>query len=129
MWILLFNVLWGVPVAVFLWARSHSPQRICCYTGAAFGLVVGPAGMALYGLYFINPVTAPLGILGLIVTLIHDVPGYQLALSLGLVEQATVVSGVQHVCTTVLTSLVWTPIYAVLGFALDWPRLHRERTA
>jgi hypothetical protein len=84
--------------------------------------------MALYGFYF-SPVTAVLGILGLIVTLVHGEPGYMLAVSFGLVEPATVVRGVQHVYTTVLASLVWAPFYAALGFALDWVRLRRQRAA
>jgi len=125
MWILALNVLWSLPIAAFAWARRHSTQRVWRYTGAAFGLVVEPAGMALYGLYF-SPLTAPLGIVGLLLTQFHGEVGYRLAISLGLVEPATVVRGVQHVYITVLSSVVWAPVYGVLGLALDLIRLRRR---
>jgi hypothetical protein len=84
--------------------------------------------MALYALYF-SPVTAPLGILGLVLAQLHGEVGYRLAISLGLVEPATVVRGVQHVYTAVLSSVVWAPVYGALGLALDLLRLRRKRPA
>jgi hypothetical protein len=62
-------------------------------TGVAFGLVAAPASLGLYGLYFIGPIAALLGMLGLVLTLFHGSPGYNLAVALGLMPSHTVTSG------------------------------------
>ena len=83
MWLLTLNILWALPVIVFYWARRHAPVRVWQFTGVSFGLVVVPAAFALYFLYHFHPVTAPFGILGLVVLSFHVAPGYHRRFSSG----------------------------------------------
>ena len=80
------------PVAVFFFVRKRLPQHLFLLCGLAFGAVVSPASMGLYGLYFIGPIPAVIGMLiGLPLSLFHGVPGYEIALWTGLIPPRTVV--------------------------------------
>ena len=127
MWVLTLNALWALPVVVFYWSRRKPQKHLWRDTGASFGLVVAPASMGLYGLFYIHPLTAVFGILGLVLVQFHGEPGYRLAISLGLVESATVVRGVQHVYIAVLNGMVWAPAYGILGYVVD--RLRQAKRA
>ena len=89
--------LWLVPIGVSLWARRRAPMRLWLLTGLAFGAVVAPASMGLYGLYFVGPIPALIGMLiGLPLTLLHSGPGYQLAMWCGLIPPREDPEGTPH---------------------------------
>lgn len=82
--ILLLLLLWLVPITVAVVSRRRASAHFWRNTGIAFGLVVSPAMLGLYGLYFLGPIAALLGIVGLPLALLHGAPGYDLAVSLWL---------------------------------------------
>lgn len=120
-------LLWLVPVAAFLFARRRAPAYLWRVTGFCFGAVVSPAATGLYGLYFVGPIAALLGLIGLPLAMLHGPPGYNLAIALGLVPPRTVVQGFQHVYIELLNAVVWSVVYGLLGAAIDFIRRRRVR--
>ena len=117
--LLLLLCLWAVPVATFAWARKRAPRALWRYTGASLGLVVAPATSGLYGLYFVGPLLALVGLLGLPLAMFHGEPGFELATALGLREPRAVVRGIEHFYIGTLNAIVWATVYGGLGWLLD----------
>jgi hypothetical protein len=120
------NCLWVVPIAAYQLARRKLPARVHSITGVFLGLVVAPASMGLYSLYFLSSFTAPLGIVGLVLTMFHQPPGYHVAMWMGLIRPFTVVEGRQDLYIEVLNGAVWAPAYGALGALIDY--LHTRKT-
>jgi len=119
--------LWLVPITAFLWARRFFSTKLWQITGFAFGAVVSPAAMGLYGLFFLGPIPGLIGMfVGLPLTLLHGGPGYNLAIWLGLIQPRTVVEGVQHLYTNLLSGIFWLAVYGTLGWIVDWFRARRK---
>jgi len=118
--------LWSVPVVVHWWARRRRPPKCWRLTGLALGLVVAPASLGLYALYYLSPWTAPLGIVGLLLVGFHGWPGNDLAIKVGLVEARTVVQGVEHLYIALLNAPIWSILYGVVGWAIDAARSRRS---
>jgi hypothetical protein len=116
---LMLITLWGVPAVTFLWARRRAPRQLWRLTGVSLGLVVAPASSGLYGLYFIGPLAAVLGLVGLPLAMFHGGPGFELATLLGLREPRTVVRGVEHIHIALLNAGVWSLVYGAVGWAVD----------
>ena len=119
--------LWAIPVAAFLWARRNARERLWQITGLAFGAVVSPAATGLYGLYFLGPLTALLGLIALPLSMFHGEPGYNLALRLGLVQPRTTVEGIPGLYVELLNGVLWAAIYGSLGSLID--RLRSRKRA
>lgn len=97
-------------------------------TGVAFGAVVSPAALGLYGLYFVGPMAAVFGLIGLLLVLLHGEVGYSLAIRFGVVPSHTVVTGIaQHAWIEVFNALVWSIAYGILGWIIDRFRASRDR--
>ena len=122
MFMLALLLLALVPLMAFRYARSRAPRHIWLTTGAAFGAIVSPLSLGLYSTYFVGPLGLPTGMLGLVSTLFHGAPGYDLSIWLGLVS-AGVVSGVGHAYVELVNGVIWAALYGLLGCALDWLRL------
>lgn len=117
--LILLLCLWAVPVATFVWARKRAPRVLWRCTGFSLGLVVAPATSGLYGLFFVGPVLALVGLLGLPLAMFHGEPGFELATALGLREPRTVVHGIEHFYIGALNAFVWSIAYGGLGWLLD----------
>lgn len=114
-----FSLFLLIPIAVFIVGSKRWPNFRTCYAGAAFGAVVSPSALGLYSLYFISPWGIAPGMLGLILTLIHGAPGFELAITFGLIPRG-VVSGLwSHVIIESLNGVVWGLGYGLLGLAID----------
>lgn len=111
--------LWLVPLAAALVSRRVAPSHLWRNTGFTFGLVVAPASLGLYGLFYAGPLAAVFGMLGLVLSLVHGPPGYNLAVAIGLVPSHTVVTGTANVPIEVLNALVWSVVYGVVGWLID----------
>jgi len=121
--------LWLVPLAVAFASYRFARASLWRNTGFAFGLVVAPASLGLYALYFLGPIAAVLGMLGLILEMLHGAPGYSLALALGLIPSHTVVTGASRVPIELNNAVVWSIFYGVLGWLIDaWSR-RRQRSS
>lgn len=112
--------LWILPVTAFFLARRYARPKLWRITGATFGAVVAPASLGLYGLYFLGPLVALLGLIGLPLVLFHDSAGYNLAITIGLVQPRTVVAGIEHVYVELLSGAVWATVYGSVGWLYDW---------
>lgn len=111
--------LWLVPIVAFYWARRRAPGKTWRLAGFSLGLVVSPACSGLYALYFVGPLAALLGLVGLPLMMFHGSPGFDLATTLGLREPRTVVHGVEHIYIALLNAGVWSVTYGALGWLLD----------
>jgi hypothetical protein len=123
-------LLWLLPLLTYRRVRAIAPTKVWRWTGFSFGLVVSPASLGVYGLYWAAGLLsifgfplAIVGMFGLILAVIHDGPGYSLAIVLGICEPGKVVNGAEHLYIAVLDALVWAPVYGALGWAADrWGR-------
>ena len=97
-------------------------------TGFAFGLVVAPASLGLYALFYVGPLVAVLGMLGLPLALFHGWPGHNLALALGLIPP-TVVTGISRLTVEALNAVVWSFVYGALGWFIDVWRFRRQQSS
>lgn len=119
-------ILWFLPVFIYRKLRATAPVQVWRWTGLATGLVVCPASVGLYVLYWVAGYLwifgfplALVGILGLAVGMIHGDPVYKLAIMLGIVERGTVVHGTGTLYIALLGASVWAPVYGALGWGID----------
>jgi hypothetical protein len=118
--------LWLVPVFAALASRRVAPSHVWRNAGVGFGLVVAPASLGLYGLYYLGPVAAIFGMLGLVLELFHGAPGYNLAIALGLIPSHTVITGAARILVGLLNAVVWSLVYGALGWFIDAWRARRR---
>jgi hypothetical protein len=112
-------LLWSVPLAVAVLSRRLTPTHLWRNTGIAFGLVVSPASLGLYSLYYVGPIAAVFGMLGLVLVLLHGPPGYKLAVAFGLVPSHAVVTGVASIPVELLNAIIWSVVYGSGGWLID----------
>ncbi len=132
-------LLWFLPLFIYRRLRATSPIQVWRWTGVATGLVVCPASIGVYTLYWVAGYLwifgfplALVGMLGLLVGMVHGDPIYTLATILGIVEPGVVVGGMDQLYIALLGALVWAPIYGALGWGIDlWRkrRINRRNTA
>jgi len=118
--------LWLVPLFAALASRRLAPSHVWRNTGVGLGLVVAPASLGLYGLYYVGPVAAVFGMLGLVLELFHGPPGYNLAIALGLIPSHTVIAGAARIPVELLNAFVWSLVYGALGWFTDAWRARRR---
>lgn len=111
--------LWVVPVLTFLWARRRAPKKVWRLTGMSLGLIVAPALSGFYGLCFVAPLAALLGLVGLPLAMFHGEPRFDLATMLSLRDPRTVVRGVEHLYIALFNACVWSVVYGAVGWAMD----------
>ena len=121
-------LLWLVPVAAALASRRYARASVWRNTGIALGLVVSPASLGLYALYFLGPVAAILGMLGLLLNMLHGAPGYNLSVAMGLIPSHTPVEASMHIPIDVLNALIWAVVYGALGRFIDTLRARRPQS-
>ena len=124
--IVLLIALILIPIAAWLCARRFAPEFSTTLTGVSLGLVVSPMSMGLYATYFLGPLGIVTGMIGLVSSMVHGVPGFHIVRSLGLVP-AGVIEGVGHLYVEVANALVWAVVYGALGWVID--RVRKSRVA
>jgi hypothetical protein len=113
--LLLLLLLWAVPVCAAVLTRRHAPSRVWRNTGVALGVVVSPATLGLYALFFVGPVLGLVGLIGLPLHLLHGWPGYELAIRLNFIPSHTVIEGWMHAPVELLNAIIWAGVYGVGG--------------
>jgi hypothetical protein len=108
-----------VPWAAAHWSRRRNGSISWSFTGAAFGSIVAPASLGLYGTFFLGPVFVVTGLIGLLLTMLHGTPGYYLCIWLGLLPARTVITGSASIPMEVANGLIWGVAYGLVGFAID----------
>lgn len=125
--LLWLNLLIIVPVIAYRVARYKVPQHLCSITGASVGVVIAPISLGLYSWYFVSIIGFVPGVIGLILSLIHETPGYYLALNLELIQVGKVVTGFKQLAIVeVLNSIVWLTCYGAIGYAIDCFRSRKK---
>jgi ABC-type molybdate transport system permease subunit len=124
---MLLLLLWVIPLAVAVVSRRYARTFFWRSTGVALGLVVSPASQGLYALYFVGPVAAIAGMLGLILTLLHSWPGYDLSVAMGLIPSHSVVVQTKFMPVEGLNALIWAAVYGGLGWIIDVRSSRRRR--
>jgi hypothetical protein len=121
------SILLLLPFVVYRIAKRVCPSRTWTATGISFGLIVAPASLGLYALYFISYFGFLPGMVGLLSSFVHDIPGFEIATALGLRDAHTIVNAQQSVTIEVINSFWWGLFYGVLGYLID--RWRRSRVA
>jgi hypothetical protein len=117
---LLLVLLIAIPYLVYRWAKMNRPTRTGVLTGATFGLVVSPVSLGLYLLGFLVPLIGMLpGLVGLVLTMFHGAPAYQLSILFGFLERGVVVKGTRYVGLLLLDGMFWGVTYGLVGFIFD----------
>ncbi len=118
--LLWLNLLIIVPVVAYKVARRRAPQHVYGITGASLGAVIAPISFGLYSWYFVSAIGVVPGMIGLILVMIHEAPGFHLAVNLGLVPAGKVVTGfTQHAIVEVFSGVIWLACYGAIGYAID----------
>ena len=112
-------ILWLVPVIGYRIIRRVAPFAKWKVTGVILGAIVSPASMGLYGLYFLGPVSAFFGMLGLPLVMVHSHPGYYIATELELVPKGTITLLRHQVILELINGVIWATIYCAIGAVLD----------
>jgi hypothetical protein len=125
-------LLWFVPLFIYRRLRRTAPSQVWRWTGIATGLVVCPASIGVYTLYWVAGYLwifgfplALVGTIGLLVGMIHGDPIYTLATVLGVIKPGVVVRGMDQLYIALLSALFWAPIYGALGWGIDLWRQRR----
>jgi hypothetical protein len=82
--------------------------------------------MGLYAFYFISSWGIVPGMVGLILVLIHGVPGFKIAVGMSLIPRGVVDDPHSQVIIELINGLVWAIIYGFAGYLLD--RYRNART-
>jgi len=114
-------------VPIITWFATRNVPQIVKSTirGISFGLVVSPASMGLYTLYFVGPIAAIFGMLGLVLTMLHQPVGYNLAITFNLIPSHTVITGNERLPIVIINTIFWAVTYGVLG--LIWGYFKNKR--
>ena len=119
------NLLWLIPLITWLSTRNVPQIKKSTIRGISFGLVVSPASMGLYTLYFVGPIAAISGMVGLVLTMLHESVGYNLAITFNLIPSHTVITGSERLPVVIINSFFWAFIYGFLG--LTWGYFKNKR--
>lgn len=112
------NLLWLIPALTWLATRNTTNKWKSILRGASFGLVVAPASTGLYSLYYVGPIAAIFGMLGLVLAMVHESVGYNIAVFIDVVPSHSVVTDAQKIPIEIINSLFWATIYGLLGLLI-----------
>lgn len=113
------SILLLLPLVVYRIAKRVNPSRTWTAAGFAFGLIVAPASLGLYALYFFSPIGFLPGMVGLLSLFVHGTPGYEVVTALGLRDPRTIVNAQQYVTIDIINGLCWGVFYGGLGYLID----------
>jgi hypothetical protein len=124
------SILLMLPFVVYRIAKRVCPSRTWVATGLAFGLIIAPASLGLYTFYFVSYLGFLPGTVGLLSSLVHGGPGFEVVTALGLRDPGTVVNAQENVIIEVINGFFWGIVYGALGHLIDrWRRPRDIRIA
>ena len=122
------NLLWLVPLVV--WIVTHKMSQILrsIIVGISFGLVVPYASVGLYALHFACPVSETFGQFCFYFSFIHDLAGIRVAIILQLVDAHSPITDDQRLLIEAVNAVFWAIAYGVLGllWGCFWHRWHKN---
>jgi hypothetical protein len=119
------SLLLLLPLVVYQIAKRVHPNRTWAATGLSFGLIIAPASLSLYTFYFASYLGFLPGMVGLLSSFVHGVPGFEIATALRLRNVDTIVSDQEGFIIEIINGLFWGIVYGTLGHLLD--RWHGPR--
>lgn len=114
-----------VPLGGWLYARARVPRHTRTIVGGALGFVAYPFGRGLISLLLLPMPFQLLGIPGLILEVLHGLPGQLVAFYVNLELQTD--TGPDTVFIVFLNGIVWAAVYGCVGHLLDRRRVARAR--
>lgn len=115
----LLMLLAALPLACYFYCKLRAPKKLWLSTGIGLGLVISPISMGILALKPIPLVGMLFGLIGIILTLPHDFPGYLMALSTGLAHIGGELPFKERIWVEVLNGIFWSVVYGFIGHALD----------
>ena len=119
------NLLWLVPLVVWIAARKSSQILRSVIIGVSFGLVVPYAAVGLYALHFAWPISEAFGQFCFYLSFIHDLAGIRVAFILRLIDAHSPPTDDQRLLIEVVNAVFWAFVYGVVG--LLWGYLINSR--
>ena len=121
------NLLWLVPLVV--WIATHKMSQILrsIIVGISFGLVVPYASVGLYALHFVWPVSETFGQFCFYFSFIHDLAGIRVAIILQIVDAHTPITDDQRLLLEAVNAISWAIAYGVLGMLWGYFRIGMGR--
>ena len=123
--LLLLTLLILIPIFTYKWAKNHKPAYKFTILGMSFGAIAAPFSMGLYATFFIHYLGLVTGMLGLVLSMLHGTPGYEISVQLGLVPSHTVTTQSDNIIIAIVSGVIWSGIYGVIGYLIDSNRNSR----
>ena len=121
------NVLWFVPLVVWIATRKRSQIIRSTSVGVSFGLVVSYASVGLYAMHFAWPVSETFGQFCFYLSFIHDLAGIRVAIILQIVDAHTPITDDQRLLLEAVNAISWAIVYGVLGMLWGYFRNRRNK--
>ena len=83
--------------------------------------------MGLYGLYFLGPIAAIFGMLGLILVSIHGAVGYEIATTFNLIVSNSVIGENESRVIDLVNGAFWAIVYGGIFLVYRKFKLRREK--
>ena len=109
------NVLWFVPLVVWIATRKRSQILRSTIVAVSFGLVISYASVGLYALHFAWPVSESFGQFCFYLSFIHDLAGIRVAIILRLIDAHTPIADDKRLLIEVVNVVTWAIVYGFLG--------------
>jgi len=117
--ILLFNLLWLIPVLVFYLTRKQQPLIRVTARSISLGAVIWQASKGLLGFGFLGGVAVPFAFIAYLVDSIHQFFIYEAAMLLGVVSAQDNILGVTETSPVIMFGVAFCiVIYGLIGLAL-----------
>ena len=108
-----------LPFVVYQIAKRVHPSLTWTATGLFFGLIIAPASLGLYTLFFVSYLGFLPGMVGLFSSFVHDLPGFEIATALRLRNIHATVNDQEGVIIEIINGLFWGVVYGALGYLID----------
>lgn len=115
-WLTLLIIL---PIGAYYWSKRKRPEKKYFMAFLVLGLIIGPLSLGLYSTSYLGPAGMVTGMIGLISTMFHGAPGYQISLNIGLISPAVTVKGNSQVFVVFVNGLFWAVVYGAIGHGID----------
>ncbi|MFC1523174.1 hypothetical protein ACFL6N_00140 [Thermodesulfobacteriota bacterium] len=115
----LLILLAAVPIGGYFWSRKSRQEWLWTITGVCFGLVVAPLGLGFMDLSGLPIIGKLFGLIGMLLNLVHGLPGFIIAVAHGIHAPGEVLSVSGHVMVSAINGVAWAFFYGVLGFTFD----------
>lgn len=117
---LYLNLLWFVPLVVWIAMCKKSKILRSTITGVSFGLVVTHASAGLHAFHLAWPVSEAFGQLAFYSSYIHVKAGVYVSIFLHLIPGHIPITDDQKLLLEIVNSVSWAIAYGALGFLLGY---------